>query len=298
LFNAQEDRRLYSQLMRLGARTDLTVEQRATTRQIWSDWSVRRAASSQAVGETERADDILQAALLAFPENLSVRKATAEGLVREGRAREALMLYKTIPMDTAPATEFEAAVSTALAANDEAHAEQWLRLAMTKFPRDATLLALAGRYEQALGENDRAADYYRAAMAISPNLSPATLLPAGPVGGAKEPVVHAAVTAADLPRLLDPAGAPAEEVRARTEPSERAGMVWKPSNAAESHSAAPIVVFNSGDSLAELPPPSHTKKQAGDKHDGHDADLPPPHVFPPSASQGVSPAPVFVPPGP
>jgi len=43
----------------------------------------------------------------------------------------------------------------ALAANDKAQAALWLRLGLPRFPRDATLLALAGRYEQSLGETDR-----------------------------------------------------------------------------------------------------------------------------------------------
>jgi lipopolysaccharide biosynthesis regulator YciM len=316
LYSAQEDRLLYAELTRLGVRTDLNASQRATTRQIWADWSVRRAATAVATGETERAADILDAALLAFPENMSVRQVMAETLVRAGQAKEALALYKTVPMQSAPAAEFEAAVSTALAANDKVQAEQWLRQSLPKFPRDATLLALAGRYEQSIGETDRAAEYLRAALAISPTLSPAELPPASPTpdaAAAKEIAPRPAVTAADLPRLLDPAGDFAADRQARpaspapvlaasaapaSRPSGKPTQVWPQVDAAESHSDAPIVVVS--DSSSTMPQPAHQKSEGdgrGDGHgDGHGSDLSPPHIFPPSASHGVSPAPVFVPP--
>ena len=316
LYNAQEDRLLYAELTRLGVRTDLNAAQRATTRQIWADWSVSRAASAVATGENERAADILEAALLAFPENMSVRQAMAETLMHAGQAKEALALYKSVPMQNAPATEFEAAVSTALAANDKGQAEQWLRESLPKFPRDATLLALAGRYEQSIGETDRAVEYLRAALAISPTLSPAALPPASPTpdgAAGTEIAPRPAVTAADLPRLLDPAGdyaagrqarpaSPAPVLAASAAPASRPSgkptRVWPQVDATESRSDAPIVVVN--DSSSAMPPPAHQKSEVeghGDRHgDAHAPNLPPPQIFPPSASHGVSPAPVFVPP--
>jgi len=308
LFNGQEDRQLYSELTHLGARTDLTAEQKATVRTIWSDWSVRRADEAAANGNSNRAADILAAALLAFPENITLRKATAESLVRAGRGKEALALYKSIPMDNAPAAAVETAVSLCLAANDKAQAAQWLRQSLPRFPRDATLLALAGRYEQSIGESDRAADYFRAALAISPTISPATLPLAGPApepASAQKPAsARPTVTAADLPRLLDPAndfaagvqttaGLPAPglpaSAAAASPPSGKTTQVWPPVDAAQSHSNAPNVGGNAADSAA----PAHQMPDAGD---GSGADVPTSHVFPPSASQGVSPAPVFVPP--
>jgi hypothetical protein len=42
LFNTRNDRMLYSALMRLGSRTDLTAAQRETVQDIWANWSVRR----------------------------------------------------------------------------------------------------------------------------------------------------------------------------------------------------------------------------------------------------------------
>jgi len=162
LFNTQNDRPLYTALMRLGGCADLTTAQRETVQQIWASWSVRRAGAAMDNGDTERAVDILDAASQAFPDNLTVRKAVAGGYVQVGRARQSLALYKTVPMQDATAADFQGAVGAALAANDRNQAELWLRQALQRFQRDPAILSLAAHYEQARGDNQRAAAYYRA----------------------------------------------------------------------------------------------------------------------------------------
>ena len=120
--------------MRLGGRNDLTVAQRETVQDIWANWSVRRAAAAMENGNVTRAVDILDAASQAFPDNLTVRKAVAGGYARVGRAKEALALYKTIPMQDATAGDFQGAIGAALAANDKSQAEIWLRQALERYP--------------------------------------------------------------------------------------------------------------------------------------------------------------------
>ena len=71
---------------------------------------------------------------------------------------------------------FEGAVGAALAANDKPQAEIWLRQALERYPRDPAVLSLAARFEQARGDNQRAADYYRASLAAMPSTSPAEKL--------------------------------------------------------------------------------------------------------------------------
>jgi tetratricopeptide (TPR) repeat protein len=204
LYNMDNDRALYAALMRIGGRTDLTLAQRETVENIWANWSVRRAAIALDNGNAQRAVDILEAAGQAFPNNLTVRKAVAGGFARVGRAREALALFKTIPMQDASAGDFEGAVGAALAANDKGQAEVWLRQALERFATDPAILALAGRYEQARGDNERAADYYRASLAAMPKISPVDRLAHVLVYPEQDTKVHRAVTAADLKRLLDP----------------------------------------------------------------------------------------------
>ena len=172
LYNVGNDRALYAALMRIGGRTDLSLAQRETVQNIWAEWSVRRAAAAMENGNARRAVDILDAAAQAFPNNLTVTKAVAGGYARVGRAKEALAIYKTIPMQDASAGDFEGAIGAALAANDKNQAELWLRQALDRFPRDPAVLSLAARYEQARGDNERAADYYRASIAAMPAVSP------------------------------------------------------------------------------------------------------------------------------
>ena len=157
--------------MRLGGRQDLTVAQRETVQNIWANWSVRRAGWPWTT-TTQRAVDILEAASLAFPDNLTVRKVVAGGFIKVGRYKEALALYKTIPMQDATAADFQGAIGAALAANDKTQAEEWLRQALERYPRDPAILSLAARFEQARGDNQRAADYWRASLAAMPLASP------------------------------------------------------------------------------------------------------------------------------
>ncbi len=208
LYNTGSDRALYSDLMQLGGRSDLTVAQREQVQNIWADWSVRRAGVAMDNGNYRRAVEILDAASQAFPNNLTVRKAVAGGYAQVGRAKEALALYKTIPMQNATSGDFQGAVGAALAANDKTQAEIWLRQALQRYPRDPAILALAARYEMARGDNARAADYYRASLAAMPAASPVDRLAHVLVYPEEDLRPHRAVTAADLYRLLNPDNQP------------------------------------------------------------------------------------------
>lgn len=204
LYNIGNDRALFASLMRIGGRTDLTLAQRQTVQNIWAEWSVRRAAAAMDNGNAQRAVDILDAASQAFPNNLAVTKAVAGGYARVGRAKEALAIYKSLPMQDASSGDYEGAVGAALAANDKMQAELWLRQALDRFPRDPAILSLAARYEQARGDNERAADYYRASIAAMPAVSPVDRLAHVLVYPDTDTQPHRAITAADLQHLLDP----------------------------------------------------------------------------------------------
>jgi tetratricopeptide (TPR) repeat protein len=204
LFNTRNDRALYPALMRLGGRKDLTNAQREMVQDIWANWSVRRAAIAMDNDNVSRAVDILDAASQAFPDNMTVRKAVAGGFMRVGRFKESLSLFKTVPMQDATSGDFQGAIGAALSANDRNHAELWLRQALDRYPRDPAILSLAARFEQARGDNQRAADYYRAALAVMPLASPTDRLAHALVYPDQDTKAHRAVTAADLQQLLDP----------------------------------------------------------------------------------------------
>jgi tetratricopeptide (TPR) repeat protein len=208
LYNTKNDRALYQTLMHLGGRQDLTVAQRETVQTIWANWSVRRAGAAIDNNDNRRAVDILQAASLAFPDNLQVSKVLAGGYLRAGRTKEALAIYKSVGMQDASAADYQGAIGAALAANDKTQAEAWLRLALDRFPNDAGILGMAARFEQARGDNQRAAEYWRASLAAMPAASPTDKLAhilAYPDASTK---THKATTAADLQQLLNPDNEP------------------------------------------------------------------------------------------
>ena len=266
LYNTGNDRALYPALMKLGGRAGLTARQRETIQEIWAGWAVRRAAAAMDNGSAQRAVDILDAASLAFPDNMTVRKAVAAGYGRVGRAKESLAIYKTVPMQDATAGDFQGAVNAAFLANDMNQAQVWLSQAMTRFPHDPALLSLAARYEQARGDNQGAADYDRASLAATPSAGPDERLAHVLVYSDQGAGTHRAVTAADLERLLDP----------DNEPFARITSI-SPLHASDPYDvAAPVL----------LTPAPRTPVQKPDA----------PKIFPPSASQGQTPtAPVYVP---
>ncbi|MFP5235859.1 MAG: cellulose synthase subunit BcsC-related outer membrane protein [Acidobacteriota bacterium] len=212
LYNTKNDGALYPALMQLGGRTDLTPEQRRTVQTIWANWAVRRAGAALDNNQNDRAVQILEAADSAFPDNPQVRLVLAGGYLRVGRARDALAIYKSVPLDNATATDLQGAIGSALAATDRAQAEIWLRQALQKFPNNAGILGMAARFEQARGDNQRAADYWRAAIAAMPAGSPANRLAHELDYPEQSTATHKAVTANDLQRLLNPGNEPFAKV--------------------------------------------------------------------------------------
>ncbi len=204
LYNTGNDRALYGTLMRLGGRSDLSVAQREAVQNIWANWSVRRAAEAMDDGNSQRAVDILDAALQAFPNNETVRIAVAGGYARVGRARDALRIFKTISLQGATQGDYEGAIGAALAANDRTQAEVWLRVALERFGRDPAILSLAARYEQARGDNQRAAEYWRAALAAMPASKPADKLAHELVYPDQGAAPRHSSNGADLKQLLNP----------------------------------------------------------------------------------------------
>ena len=168
LYNTQNDRELYPLLLRLDLRADLSAAQRTELDSLWADFAVRRAFMALDNGNLARGVMILQAASEQYPDNMNVRKAVAGAYAKVGKASEAVALFKAIPMDNATPGDMQAAISAALAAPDLAQAELWLRQAMGRFPNNPLILGMAARFEQARGNNQRAADYWRASLAAMP----------------------------------------------------------------------------------------------------------------------------------
>lgn len=168
LYNGMNDRALYPQLMRLGARTDLTDEQRRTVQTIWTNFAVRRANQAAAAGHDKIAIDILNATAQAFSGNPAVIKALAGGYARAGMPKQAVAIWKAMDLTTASADDYRGAVGAALAANDTKDAEIWLRFGLNQYPHHAQLLVLAAKFEQQRGDVNRAVAYYKASLTAMP----------------------------------------------------------------------------------------------------------------------------------
>ncbi len=176
LFNLKDDRDLYRTLMHLGDRADLTTEQRRTVQTIWASWSVRRASNDIKAGNTRLAIEILTAAQQAFPSNPDVSKALAGGYLQAGQPKEALAIYESLNTNNNSADDYASMVGAALAAQNMKLAEMWLREALQRYPNAPPVLSAAARFEQARGDNQRAADYWRASLRAMPQVSPTTEL--------------------------------------------------------------------------------------------------------------------------
>ncbi len=171
LYNSADDAGLYAELMSIGGRRDLTVDQRRAVQTIWMNWASRRADQALAAGNSRRAVEILNAAVRAFPDNSTVRRRLAAAYVQAGEAHQAVLIYKAQNMATASASEYQAAVTAALADGDNKDAEIWLRSAMAATPDDPQILLLAARLEQARGDTARAIEYYRSSLKAMPPAS-------------------------------------------------------------------------------------------------------------------------------
>uniref|UniRef100_A0A7V4XV44 Tetratricopeptide repeat protein n=1 Tax=Acidobacterium capsulatum TaxID=33075 RepID=A0A7V4XV44_9BACT len=176
LFNLKDDRDLYRTLMHLGDRADLTTEQRRTVQTIWASWSVRRASNDIKAGNTRLAIEILTSARQAFPDNPDVSKALAGGYLQAGQPKQALAIYESLNTNNNSADDYASMVGAALAAQNTKLAEMWLREALQRYPNAPSVLSAAARFEQARGDNQRAADYWRASLHAMPQVSPTTEL--------------------------------------------------------------------------------------------------------------------------
>lgn len=289
LFFTGDDRALYPALMSLGDRSELTIDQRQTVEDIWVNWSIRRAAKAMEDGAPQRSIDILDAAWQAFPGRVALHSSLAGAYAQAGRTADALELYKTLPMQDAAAEDLKRAIDAALTVGDDSQAQQWLQPALARFSRDPDLLSLASRYEQAIGNGPRAAEFYRASLAATPStprpnnpseeLAHLAVYPAPHSSSDQNPGARRPVTAADLPHLLDPSDVPFAKTSYL--PTLTAGLPPSLPGAAE---PAP----------QPASPPAKAAQPNLKTRRSHPQD--PPKIFPPSASQGqTSTAPIYSP---
>ncbi|MDI3253350.1 MAG: cellulose synthase subunit BcsC-related outer membrane protein [Bacillota bacterium] len=181
LLKAGDDRRLYALVSSLADTPEMTDEQQADFHNLWAAWSMERANALLAAGDQRRALAILQTAAQAFPANKQVSAALAGAYLKAGDARQAVAIYASMDMEHATLAQYQGAIGAALAARDMKHAQDWLEAALAQYKHDPAILKMAAQYEQARGNSERAAAYYRAALdAMGPGPQHDLLSPSGP----------------------------------------------------------------------------------------------------------------------
>jgi tetratricopeptide (TPR) repeat protein len=210
MYNSHSDAALYRQLMELGSRNDLTDPQRQTVQTIWTNFAVRRANALAAAGNYRASIALLNAAAHAFPGNPAVLKALAGGYAAAGMPKESVAIWKSMDLRQASADDYRGAIGAALAADDLKDSETWLRFALNQYPKDPQILLLGAKFEEARGDNNRAADYYKVAIHAMPPDDPG----AGLVNELSHPVPMAPLpgsqgAAQGLSTLLAPGTEPA-----------------------------------------------------------------------------------------
>ena len=260
LFNGGDDTGLYRQLMLLGGRQDLTDEQRRTVQTIWTNWAVRRANQAAATGHTKRSLAILNAAAHSFPDNPGVLRALAAGYARAGLPKQSVSIFKSQDMTAATASDYKSAVGAALAAGDTKAAENWLRYGLDEYPKDADMLTLGAKFEQARGNNTRASEYYKASLAALPPPDPGAELASEL--SQPQPVTRLPTMAQpqDLATLLSaPDGSPLEVGTQSSEPAQP----YLPSYS-NAYGQAPVQVQGGSDVVpAYMTNPGYRTNQAG-----------------------------------
>ena len=164
LLKAGDDQKLYALVSTLSSGPDMTDDQQAEFNRLWASWSVRRANSALAVGDQNRAVAILNTAAQAFPGNAEVYSALAGVYLKIGQPKQAVAIYASMDMSHATSAMYQSAIGAALAARDMKQAETWLEGSLDQYKDNPAILRLAAQYEQARGNSERAAAYYRAAL--------------------------------------------------------------------------------------------------------------------------------------
>jgi len=206
LLNAGDERRLHALVSDLSNAPDMTDDQEAEFNRLWATWSIRRANSALAAGDQRHALAILTVAAQVFPKNSEIYSALAGVYLKAGQPRQAVAIYASLDMSHATLPQFQSAIGAALVARDMRQAQTWLESALDKYKDDPTILKMAAQYEQARGNSDRAAAYFRAALDALGPTSPGLLFTQPGAAGGEFGTPGNSSPAQQLMQLLAPGG--------------------------------------------------------------------------------------------
>jgi tetratricopeptide (TPR) repeat protein len=167
LLNAGEDGNLYYELRTLAARTDLDIDQKRSTIEVWSAWSMKRADSTAQAGDFRQSLTILVSARRAFPDDLKVRGAFAGMLLRAGYPRQAFDEYKNWGLLGGGVDDYTGAIASSMSTRQFKSGDAWLAAATERWPNDPKILMIGAKLAVSEKDYNRANRYYQQALAAS-----------------------------------------------------------------------------------------------------------------------------------
>jgi tetratricopeptide (TPR) repeat protein len=171
--NANQDASLSSQIRHLSLRSDLIPSQQKTLGQVWAAWSLKKADAAASTGNYNQALSILNAARRAFPDDLKIRSAFANTLLRGGYARQAFDEYRNWGLVGGDRDDYVGALGAAIGAHEFKSAEAWLNTSLSQWQNDPKLLTMGAKLAVARGDYTLADRYYKAALAqTTPDANP------------------------------------------------------------------------------------------------------------------------------
>ena len=223
LLKTQQDVELSAVLRQLQA-ASMTSAQRADYERLSIAFSLRQADALREAGNLEAAYNAMAPVLAARPEDPQVLAALARLYAAARDEKQALALYQRI-LQRSP-TDLDtllgaAASASALRAHGEA--ESYVQAALKQAPDQSRVLAAAGRVYRNAGDNARAEQYLRAAVAADSRAAGGGGLaagqPAAPVNPFAGMTGGAASAVSPFAATLQPVGLPAGYPAAGLQPS-------------------------------------------------------------------------------
>lgn len=158
-----------AQIDQLARRPKLSPQQEGALIEMRIAQRLRQADALRESGSVARAYDLLEPALRANPDDPRLIMALAGLYSEAGEPDRATSLYRyALKLDSRNLDAYQGMVNASLATGREDEADRWLAEAMRIAPDSSRLHVLAGRVAKARGEDGRALQMFRRALALGP----------------------------------------------------------------------------------------------------------------------------------
>ncbi len=165
LLNTKGDEsELYNTLIAVGDEKALNAQQTKDYQELWSVWTRQRAADARQANDFKRAEAILDAASRLLPKDTRLTAALAATYLQSGDTARAFQMYTAWGFKGAEAGDYAGGVAAAMARKDSI-ATKWASAGLARFPRDPSLLDMAGKLAAGEGNYKLAEGFWHQAVA-------------------------------------------------------------------------------------------------------------------------------------